>query len=307
MSDLGRLPLVYVIILNWNLPFDTVKCVESVLASDYPNFRVLVVDNASTDDSVEIFKQRFNQKIEILVLDKNYGFGQGNNYGIRMAIQQNADYTLLLNNDTFVDATMISEMVSCARTDATIGIVGPLIFYADNPRSVWFSGMRFWKQLYVVQRGLHVSLNSNLNQRCEYVDFVSGCGMLVDRSLWMEVGFFSPEYYMYYEDLDLCLRSKKSGFKIVTSLKAQMWHKVSASSGGSLSPLKQYYQIKSSLIFYKRYTHGLWFWGNLCIRCMHAIVTSVRYMMRGTLNREMLRFYWAGIKEFFYEYDEPRD
>ncbi|MBN1872777.1 MAG: glycosyltransferase family 2 protein [Anaerolineae bacterium] len=291
MSANANFPSVDVIILNWNLPEDTLQCVSSVLQSDYPNYHVIVVDNGSTDDSCERFAAELPPGVELLALPTNLGFGGGNNAAIRASL---ADYTLLLNDDTIVAPDMISELIAVMRCDSAIGVAGPMIYYADAPESLWFAGMRFWKKLYILQRGLH--LRGPL-QRVEYVDFVSGCGLCARRTVWEQVGLFAPEFFMYYEDLDFSLRVKQAGFKLVTATQCRMWHRVSASTGGIESPMKQYYQVKSSLIFYRKHTRGLWFVANMTLRIGHALWVTLQQTVKGGVRPAVARKYVRGVYE----------
>jgi GT2 family glycosyltransferase len=287
-------PLVDVIILNWNLPQDTIECVHSVLCSDYANYRITVVDNGSTDDSVQRLSEQFHDEIHLIISETNLGFGGGNNRGIQEALARGADYTLLLNNDTIVAPSMLSELMQAMRSDAQFDIAGPVIYYTDRPDDVWFAGIRFKAKLYVVQRGLHLK---HPLQPMEEVDFVSGCGMLVSREVWETVGLFAPEFFMYYEDLDFCLRARQAGFRLATATRAEMWHRVSASTGGIESPMKQYYQVKSSLLFYRKYTRGLWFLINMTLRIGHAGWVTLKQICKGRLRWDVVKWYFRGVGE----------
>jgi hypothetical protein len=284
------LPCVWIVILNWNRPEDTMRCISSLRKLDYPSHRILIVDNGSDDESVEIFSQLSN--IDLLSNDENLGFAAGCNEGIKYALRHGADYTLILNNDTTVSTSMLSELIKVAETDPCIGITGPIIYYADKPSKVWFAGMRFQLGLYVVRKGLHLDPPI---APIEKVDFISGCGMLVRSEIWEHVGLFDPRFFMYYEDLDLCIRTKKTGYKIVCATQARMWHTLSASTGGPNSPLKQYHQIKSSFLFCRKHTQGLQFLANIGIRLGHASFVTFSQIMKGQLQWEAIRLYVKGI------------
>jgi len=286
-------PLVYAIVLNWNRPDDTYACLASLARSDYPALKILVVDNGSGPEQVRMLRAH-EFDIEILWLERNYGFAEGNNRGIQYALEHGADFVLLINNDTTVDPGMVSELMRMVQLDPLVGVEGPIIYYADLPDKVWFAGMRFRRNLYVVRRGLH--LKPPLKP-VEEVDFISGCGMLIRRSVLERIGFLSPDYFMYYEDLDFCVRAKQAGFKLMCATQARMWHKVSASTGGVDSPLKQYYQVKSSLIFYRRHTHGIMYWLNVLLRFAHAAWATVRAVLQGRLRQEAIMHYFKGIQE----------
>jgi GT2 family glycosyltransferase len=287
-----RWPTVWIVVLNWNRPQDTVQCISSLQQVEYPACRILVIDNGSTDDSVELF--RALPGIELLVHDRNLGFAAGNNGGIQYALAHGAEYVLLLNNDTTVSPSLISKLVDVAEADRQIGIVGPVIYYADRPEEVWFAGMRFRHSLYVVRRGLHLASSPG---SVEDVDFVSGCGMLVRSETWRRVGLFDPRFFMYYEDLDLCIRAKKAGYRVVCATGAEMWHALSASTGGPDSPLKQYYQVKSTFLFCQKHTHGLLRVVNVAIRLGHAAWVLGQQVLRGRLHGQAIRLYLKGIAE----------
>ncbi len=286
-------PLIYAVILNWNRANDTLACLASLLRSDYPALQVLIVDNGSEQKQADRLRDR-QMDAEVLWLDRNYGFAEGNNRGMKYALEHGADWILLLNNDTTVASSMVRELVQAVQTDPSIGIAGPMIYYADSPHSVWFAGQRFWDSLYVVRRGLH--FKSPLKP-VEEVDFISGCGMLINHLVLESIGFFSSDYFMYYEDLDFCVRAKRAGFKLVCATQARMWHAVSASTGGADSPLKQYYQVKSSLIFYQRHTQGVMYLVNVLVRFAHAGWITLSTILRGQLKWEAVRYYLRGIKE----------
>jgi len=290
---LKKLPLVGAVVLNWNRPEDTRLCVESLKASSYPMLKIVVVDNGSDVVQYKRLTQILTD-VEIIRSEVNLGFGKGNNIGIRHVLQQGAAYVLLVNNDAVVDPQMVGMLVNAMESDPLIGAAGPIIYYLSEPEKVWFAGYRFRGNLYVLRRGLH--LKPPLKS-IEYVDFISGCGMLLRKETIEQVGEFSPEYFMYYEDLDLCVRIRKAGWKIACVTGAKMWHAVSASVGGIESPIKQYYQVRSSLIFYRRHTNGFVFFVNICLRIIHAVYSSIRYLLTKGLNSDLVKYYLRGIKE----------
>lgn len=286
-------PTVWAVVINWNRPEDTVRCVESLKTNSYRALSILVVDNGSDLGKYEELRRTL-VGAEIVRSDINVGFGMGCNLGIQHALDRGAAYVLLLNNDTIVDVFMIEALVEAMSGDPCIGMAGPIIYYSDEPQAVWFAGYRIKGELYVVRRGLHLKRPF---EAVEDVDFVSGCGMVVRREVIEDVGVFSPEYFMYYEDLDLCLRVKKAGWRIVCATGAMMWHAVSASSGGSESPMKEYHQVRSSLIFYRRHTHGVMFAVNVALRLVRAGYGTLAYLLRKGWNGHLASRYLQGIRE----------
>lgn len=288
-------PLVVALILNWNLPEDTFKCVASLRKSLYPNLRILVIDNGSTPENYQRLRSLVREPdAEILRLDKNLGFAAGNNVGLRKALQMGAAYAFVLNNDTVVDPAMLGQLVDVAQTDPRIALAGPIIYYEDAPEKVWFAGYRFTHDIYVLRRGLRLKPPI---RPVEDVDFVSGCGVLMRCAALAHHGLFAEDYFMYYEDVDLCMRYKKAEQRIVCVTAASMWHAVSLSSGGTDSPAKQYLQVRSSLIFYRRHFRGPKLWLNLALRFGHVFYTLAKAVLRGKVNLKALRPYLKGVRE----------
>ncbi|MEM2990371.1 MAG: glycosyltransferase family 2 protein [Halobacteria archaeon] len=246
-----RLPLVYVVVLNWNRKDDTIECVGSLLEMDYPNFRIVVVDNGSDDGSVEALKARF-PALEVLVNSENLGYAAGNNVGIRFALQQGAEYVLILNNDTVVDQYLLTRLIEVGETNPQAGMLAPKIYlYGDKHRIASAGSKKRWfppGRISIIGLGREDSMVYDREQEVEYA---SGCAMLVNRKVFEEVGMFDPTYFVYWEDYDFCKRVRKHGYKIIYVPTARMWHKVSTSTQGD-SWVKWYHIAKSTVHFYRK-------------------------------------------------------
>lgn len=262
---------VWVIILNWNLKDETITCVKSVLASSYLPERVIVVDNGSSDGSASYIAKHFGNSIHLILNETNKGFAAGVNEGIRYALAHNADWVLLLNNDTIIAPDMIERLITVAECRPDIGILGPAIFYYNQPERVWRLGDRHFRwlpiPLKVPARVLHKRKEEILP-----VDYVTGCGMLIRRQVFLSIGLFDPNYFMYYEDADFCQRARRAGFSIVCVPAAKMWHKVSMST--SMNPSYQHYlKTRSRVQFYRRH-YSLLALGCLSVSIIWIILTN---------------------------------
>lgn len=239
---------VFVIVLNWNGKNDTLECLQSLQKTNYPNFKILVVDNGSTDDSVYAIKTSF-PKVEVLETGENLGFAGGNNVGITYAYNQGADYIFLLNNDTSVKDDFISILVATGESDKQIGLIGSKIYYFDHPTIIWFAGGKI-----TGLKGVHLGLNqedsSQFNQTKE-VDYLTGCALMIKREVIAKIGTLTEDYFLYYEDTDYSAKAKKAGFKIVYEPRSIIYHKVSRSTkAGSISYI--YYSIRNGLVNARR-------------------------------------------------------
>lgn len=194
-----------------------------------------------------------NKKMIIIKNEKNYGFAEGNNIGMRYALKAlNPDYILLLNNDTVVDKEFLGELVNVAGSDEKIGIVGSKIYYYDEPNKIHFGGGKInWG----LGRPIHRQMNSydevGTDNTPEEVEFITGCCMLINTKMEDNV-FFDKIYFSYFEDADLCVKLKRNAYILVYNPASKIWHKISKSSGFQ-SEFFNYYFGRNRIIFMKKY------------------------------------------------------
>lgn len=263
---------VFVVILNWNRPKDTLECVESVrrLRVEGYKINVVIVDNASTDESVDKFnKLKGNSrhvtgrkyKLEVLKNEENLGFAGGNNVGIEYSLKHGADFVLILNNDTRVHPDLMVRFIEVAKRISDFGAASPKIYFekgfefhkarykkSDMGRILWYAGGEIdWDNVYGKTRGVD-EVDKDLYNKIEDTDFATGTCMFISRKALEDVGLFDKKYFMYYEDTDLSVRIKKSAFKILYVPQAIVWHKVAQSSGIG-SELNDYFITRNRLLF----------------------------------------------------------
>lgn len=239
MSDLHQLevrpekmrktnPLVAVVVVNWNRAQDTLSCLRSLYACRYDALVVLVVDNHSTDDSVSAIARDFPQA-RVLINQRNLGYAGGCNLGLRWAAAERADYVLLLNNDAVVDAEAIGRMVSAAEVEGA-AMVGPKIYYSRLPMVIWSAGGYVdWRKGHCFNRG-NQQVDVGQYQQSEVVEWVNGCALLVRTDVVREIGLLDTGYFMYYEEVDWCMRASRAGHKVLYVPEAVVLHEVGASS-----------------------------------------------------------------------------
>jgi GT2 family glycosyltransferase len=240
-------PKIAIIILNWNGKEDTIECLESLKQITYPNYEILIVDNHSTDGSVECFRERYPD-VEILENEKNLGYAEGNNVGIRKVMERGVDYVLLLNDDTVVDKEFLGELVKAAQSDLKVGFAGPKVYYYDykgRKDVIHSAGAKI-----DIRRGYAPPIGANELDIGQYdilnkADYLEGACMLIKRNVIRDIGLLNTKYFMYWEETDWCVRAREKGYNVIYVPKARIWHKISASSN-----LKYIYYINRNMLWF---------------------------------------------------------
>lgn len=234
---------VAIVVLNWNGWQDTLACIASLQGLDYGNFELLLVDNGSTDGSVDHFRRAL-PAVTVLQTGANLGFGGGCNVGIRQALANGAHYVWLVNSDATVDAGALSALVRTAEENPALGAVGSVLFEADHRDRVqlWGGGrVNRW-----LGRSTHCLAPGS-------IDFVSGASMLLRRTALEDVGLFDEaSFFMYWEDTDLGFRLRDAGWQLGVATDSRIWHKQSASLGLG-NPLLDAYATRSCVRFLRRH------------------------------------------------------
>ena len=245
-------PTVGIVVLNHNGKALTEVCLQSLLASPNPNKTIFVVDNASSDGSVEYLRSRFPQ-VTILENQENLGVTGGRNRGFRAACQQGIDYILSLDNDARIDPQAIDELIKVATTDPQIGILGPKTYHDDGSKLLQCAGGRIaYTENVTAERGTDEPDYGQYDQ-IEEVDYFPGCAFMARREVLERLNFLDESFYGYgHEDTDFCTRAARLGYRIVYVPKAIMWHGGS-STIGSYSPRKKYLEAVNSMYYVRKY------------------------------------------------------
>jgi GT2 family glycosyltransferase len=233
-----RLPLVYIVILSFNGARYLEACLKSLLASDYPNVKMLLVDNNSQDSSVILVRRKFPE-VEIIENDQNLGFAGGMNIGIRYALAGKADYIFLVNQDASFDRDCLTEMLAVALSCPQIGLLVPMQFEygSDRLNSVF----QDWLKKYFSPE--LADLTTLKTQPFYDVAEVSGAALLISRKALEVVGLFDPIYFAYSDESDLCRRLIFHGFRVALCSRASFWHET------RMTPWKRMLVDRSRLFF----------------------------------------------------------
>ena len=296
-------PQIFITILNWNGKKDTIECLESVQKIDYPNYKILVVDNGSIDDSVIFIKENFP---EVIVIENgaNLGFAAGNNVGIDYALSQGADYILLLNNDTVVDSQMLWAFMDATEQYPGAGILGSKIYFYGETQKIWFAGGEWLpNQARFIHTGYGKIDNGKDWEKIQPTDYICGCALLVKAEVVKKIGMLEPKYFLIWEETDWCYRAKRAGYKCLFIPESKVWHKISSSfNGGDKAALYQYFWWRNRLLWVEKNIYFLEAISIYLVIFIDVLRQLRKYFHPETTNQE--RFIYQatlqGVKDYFF-------
>jgi len=287
-------PSLYIVILNNSRRDDVIPCLKSLFASDYKNFKVIVADNASTDDSVAIIRRDFPQ-VQVIDLASNLGYAGNNNVGIRAALEQGAEWIFLLNDDTILDPYCLSRLMETAESDPSIGILGPLVYHFDEPTVIQSAGGslgKFWDSIHLgkdeADHGQFAAVMP--------VQWISGCAILARSELIRHSGMLDEDYFLYWEETEWCIRASKAGWKIVLDPRSKLWHK-GVKRNYEPRPYVTYYMTRNHLFTLSKHK------APLHVR-LYVFFSVVRTLLSWTIKpqwrnkREHRDAMWKGMVDF---------
>ena len=292
-------PLVVAVVLNWNAENETIECVRSLLNSTYNNLEIVIIDNASTDHSVEKFNKLFPQ-VKLIVNSLNTGYAGGNNLGIKWALSKNAEFVLILNNDVVVETTMIEKLVKGLQKNSKVGLITGKVYYKEDTNRIFSGAGRFirWRCT-GVNRGTLIGRTYLHDREC-FVNYISGVLFLAKSEIFESIGLLDEKFFMYFEDLEFSMRVLKN-YLIAYTPDAIAYHK---SGGGTrwsnYSETYLYYQTRNRFIVFEN--------ENLFYRFYVVIFSTFVTIAKSTaillsnfrlkkVNKTKLRFLWAGFKD----------
>ena len=238
-------PRVVCVTVNWNGWRDTLVCLDCLRAQDYPNLQVIVVDNGSTDASVQRIRNA-HPWITLHETGQNLGFARGCNAGSRLAYQRGADLVWLLNNDTLAPPDTASLLVRTALAHPEAGAIGSVLYFLHAPRQVQAWGGGTVRLTTAFTR--HFTVPASFAPANTYL---TGASLLLPRRTLEQVGLFFEGFFMYCDDSDLCLRMHRAGLPLVVCAETAILHKEGGSSP-KRSPLIDQFATTSTLRLLER-------------------------------------------------------
>lgn len=259
---------VVLVIVHYGDIATTKKCLDSV--TKYSKISHIVIVN--NDQHFELRKSHFKKEyITIIQNRENTGFAKGVNIGINEALSLSPDYILLLNNDTWIKSDILKPLVRFADHNVDAGIISPVIAFKKDAHWLFdFGGKVNW----AFGRTTHMNKAKITSLKAKRVEYTSGCCMLLKKQVIERVGLFDEHFFLYYEDVDYCLRAKKLGFYTFVVPSSVVFHHLSHSVG-KVSTLAAYHLTKSALIFGKKYiTWRILNIGFVGLQCLQFFIKS---------------------------------
>ncbi len=243
-------PRVAVIVLAYNGVDLTLNCLASLRRLDYANIEVMVVDNASSDDTVAAVRAAFPE-VHLIEAGDNLGYAAGNNLGLQAALARGAQLLFLVNNDTTLERDCVSRLVETIERRPGVGVIGPLVYTWDEGHIISSAGgVIDWAYADAYNAGAGEQDRGQYPAR--HVDYINGCGLMVTRAAVEAAGLLDARYFMYWEETDWCRRIARAGYEIWFEPGARMRHKAPIHHQ-DLGPTTLYYVARNRLLFFARH------------------------------------------------------
>jgi hypothetical protein len=247
-------PKVGIVIINWNCASDVQSCVASLKEMDYPNVEIIVVDNASTDDSADVIADTVTG-ITLLRNKTNLGCGGGNNLGMQYASEHGAEYIWLLNADTKVYPKTLSLLMQEMRRDPKIGLISPILYNLNDPSFLQYCGSQMDFEAF---KSREFKSLDELEKADKNTVWSWATAAVIRGSLIEKIGGLDESFFIYYEDHDFCIRVKDAGYKIHVLSDARVLHRNHFKGGSQQMPAHYYFYItRNYILFCRRFNCGL--------------------------------------------------
>lgn len=254
--------MVSIITVNYNGYKDTCELIDSLTKHETYPYEVIVVDNASVGDDVNILRRRYPH-LCIVESDRNLGFAGGNNLGYSYA---KGSYILFLNNDVIITEAILANLVK-RLSDTTCGLVSPLIMYAEPSDRIQFAGFTPLSLITLRNKIIGTGeVNSGQYNQPHETPYVHGACMMGRRDAIENVGLMTDVYFLFYEELDWCEQFKRNGYKLWYDPSSFIYHKESMTARKG-TPLRLYYMTRARIIFARRNLNVL----NKYLSCLYLM------------------------------------
>lgn len=287
-------PMVGVVTVTYNSADVIDDFMESMLAQSFDNFVLYVIDNASSDATLEKVARYADPRIVVIANASNIGVAAGNNQGIRESLRAGCSHVLLINNDTVFGPELVQDLFE-GLTRHDCDIIVPKMMYFDRKDVIWFAGGYFnkWK----IYANVHVGENevdTGAYDVARRIDYAPTCCMLMEASVFARIGIMDEKYFVYYDDTDFCLRSYFQSVKLFYYPDCVLYHKVNSLTGGTVSDFSLRYGHRNRIYYVRK--HVPYFSAIAVCYCLGRVAAktlSGSYRLRQA--RIAVKGVWEGI------------
>lgn len=286
-------PSVTIVIVTWNKKNDVINLLNSLCSINYDNYSIVVVDNASEDDSVSAIKSH-KLKVHLIENPENLGGTGGFNTGIRYALSElKQEYIWLLDNDAEVTSDTLSSLVQSMEIDETIGIAGSCIMSPEDRDLIVEAGAFVdWKSGFWSPNLRYEHLSEVIVDNIIPVDYVAACSCLVRDGVASKIGGMDDRYFLHWDDVDFCLRVRSLGFRCVAVLSSKVYHGVEK----GFNPQVLYYDFRNGLLTISKHLSGYRKFRAYLSVCFKAFAVMVLELLQGRRNFALLIF--SAVSDF---------
>lgn len=243
-------PLVYVVLLNWNGVSETLECLASLRNQDHASIKIVVVDNASMNDEASIIEREYPE-VTVLRQRANLGFCGGNNVAIKYALANDADYVLVLNNDTLVPPQLVMELVRESQRLPSVGAVSPVILCYPDTSLIWYAGSEWEAETAAFRHLMIYQAREGLHAHEPYeTEYACGCCLLISAPVLHQIGLMDERYFAYYDEADWASRMRNAGLGCYVIPTSVVYHKVSKATPRLL---EIYFMARNRLLWMKEH------------------------------------------------------
>ena len=216
---------LWVVIPTYNRVDDLLDCLHSLIKTGINEDRVIVVDNHSQDDTAQKLASKFPE-VNLIALEENFGAAKASNLGFEVALQKGAELVLRLDSDTVVDSEFCLRLLGKVGQYPDVGVFSPKIYFYEPSDEIWFAGANQHRWHFGATQDHRYEKDAYNNSQVREIDYVWGAAMLIKREVLQKTGGFDTDFFIYYEEVDFCLRVKELGYKLLLIPDSYVWHKV---------------------------------------------------------------------------------
>ena len=272
---------LWVVIPSFNRADDLIACLDSLLNAGISEAQILVVDNHSQDNTAELL-ERCHPGVQVRYLDENLGATGASNIGFSMALSQGATHVLRFDSDTIVDPGFILPLMDAIQKGPDIGVVAPKIYYYDPPKKIWYAGTDSHPFHFGAIHSQRNQEDSHKNSQARSVDYAWGAAMLIKAEVLRKIGGFDEDFFIYYEEIDFCLRLREMGYRILFVPEAVIWHKVGSAASSAFTA---HHWNRSKMLLFRKHARNLIHLAALVVYALAYALASAALHGKNSGNR----------------------